>query len=490
VTLSIRDRLLIALLPLVLIGLLGADLATTTAMQSFLSKRVDDQLVALVPSARGAMLGRDFTPGPNDRGHGGPAPDQAPAGTYAELVDPNGQQLSEQVFGSFSAAVVSRPVLPSKLPNAGPDVPTLMTVSGSGGVAQYRVAIESLDQPAGEFLVVAIPLTDIQGTVQDLFLVEAVVGALMLLLMALVIIVIVRYSLRPLERMGSTAQAIAEGDLTKRVEPASSRTEIGRLGLALNKMLGQLEHAFAEQVRSEERLRRFLADASHELRTPLTSIRGYAELLGRRGRPAEDVAVARRRIHQESLRMSALVDDLLLLARLDQGRPLEATELDLAAVVRDAGADVRAVAPDREVTVDAGAPVLVLGDDMRLRQVVGNLVRNALVHTPAGTPVEMRVRTDGAMAVLTVADHGPGIQPDEAARLFEPFYRSDPGRSRDRGGSGLGLSIVAAVVAAHGGSVRVEATPGGGATFMVELPSHVATALTAETLVPVAGAAS
>jgi two-component system OmpR family sensor kinase len=177
--------------------------------------------------------------------------------------------------------------------------------------------------------------------------------------------------------------------------------------------------------------------------------------------------------------MSALVDDLLLLARLDQGRPLESASIDLAAVVRDAGADARAVAPDREVTVAADAPVLVNGDDMRLRQVVGNLVRNALVHTPPGTPLELNVRTEGASAVLTVADHGPGIQPDDSTRLFEPFYRSDPGRSRDRGGSGLGLSIVAAVVAAHGGRVRVEATPGGGATFVVELPSLSAIPYTA-----------
>jgi two-component system OmpR family sensor kinase len=271
--------------------------------------------------------------------------------------------------------------------------------------------------------------------------------------------------------MGSTAREIAAGDLSRRVEPASARTEIGRLGLALNGMLSQIETAFAERTRSEQRLRRFLADASHELRTPLTSIRGYAELL-RRGaaQPAQDATLARRRIEEEAIRMSVLVDDLLLLARLDQGRPLEQVPVELRQIAHDACADARAVAPQRPITLTAPQAVMVRGDELRLRQVVANLVSNAIVHTPPGSPIEVSVTRGREKAALSIADHGPGLQGEEARRAFEPFYRADPGRSRDRGGSGLGLSIVAAVVAALGGVVQVLETAGGGATFRIDLP--------------------
>jgi two-component system OmpR family sensor kinase len=236
-------------------------------------------------------------------------------------------------------------------------------------------------------------------------------------------------------------------------------------------MLSQIEAAFAQRTASENRLRRFIADASHELRTPLTSIRGYSEML-RRGASESptDSEVARRRIEDEAVRMSTLVDDMLLIARLDQGRPLEMKPVDLQAIARDAAADAHAVAPQRDVKVDAPSQVLVTGDDIRLRQVVGNLMRNALVHTPGTTPVEISVSTENGFARLAVADHGPGLRQDELERIFEPFYRADPSRSRDRGGAGLGLSIVNAVVSAHGGNVHVRETGGGGATFEVELP--------------------
>jgi two-component system OmpR family sensor kinase len=297
------------------------------------------------------------------------------------------------------------------------------------------------------------------------------VGAVVLLALAVFAWFVIGVGLRPLERMGVTAKEIAAGDLSRRVEPATPRTEIGRLGLALNGMLSQIESAFAERTRSEQRLRRFLADASHELRTPLTSIRGYAELL-RRGaaQPARDAALARRRIEEEAIRMSVLVDDLLLLARLDQGRPLEQDPVDLGRIARDACADAGAVARDRRITLDVPEPVVITGDDLRMRQVVANLLSNAMVHTPPGTPIEVHVGSESGRAVLTVVDHGRGLSEEETRRVFEPFYRADPGRSRDRGGSGLGLSIVAAVVAAHGGSVEVTGTDGGGATFRVQLP--------------------
>ena len=294
--------------------------------------------------------------------------------------------------------------------------------------------------------------------------------------MAVIALLIVQFGLRPLQKMGAVAGVIAAGDYSRRVEPATSRTEIGRLGLALNAMLAQIEAAFAQRTASERRLRRFIADASHELRTPLTSIRGYSEMLRRGASDSpSDAELARRRIEEESVRMSTLVDDMLLIARLDQGRPLESQPVDLQVIARDAAADARAVAPQREISVDAPDNVLVAGDDTRLRQVVGNLVRNALVHTPATTPVEIAVTTQNGTAQLSVADHGPGLPAGDLERIFEPFYRADASRSRDSGGAGLGLSIVSAVVAAHGGHVEVRETHGGGATFDVKLPLVPAT---------------
>jgi two-component system OmpR family sensor kinase len=288
-------------------------------------------------------------------------------------------------------------------------------------------------------------------------------------------LLIIRVGLRPLARMGAVAQDIAAGDLSRRVEPATRDTEIGRLGLALNGMLSQIEAAFTERTRSENTLRRFIADASHELRTPLTSVRGYAEML-RRGaeKSPEDSGVARRRIEEESVRMSEMVDDMLVLARLGQGRPLESKPVDLQSIARDAVADAHAVAPQRQISLDAPNPVVVSGDDTRLRQALGNLVRNALVHTPLDTPIQVIVAADDGMAHITVLDHGPGLAADDRARIFEPFYRADPSRSRDSGGAGLGLSIVAAIAGAHGGAVMVKDTPGGGATFVIDLPARAA----------------
>src|SRR5581483_1809944 len=250
----------------------------------------------------------------------------------------------------------------------------------------------------------------------------------------------------------------------------SERTEVGRLGLALNAMLGRIEEAFAARQASEERLRRFVADASHELRTPVASIRGYAELF-RRGASgnAQDLAMSMRRIEDEAARMGHLVDDLLLLARLDEGRPLERRPVDLSQLAADAAADARALDPDRPITLEAAGPLEVAGDEQRLRQVLANLVRNALVHTPGGTPVAISTARQGESATLAIVDHGPGIPREVGDRIFERFYRADPARGRDGGSSGLGLSIVAAIVAAHGGSVDVTDTPGGGATFTLRL---------------------
>jgi two-component system OmpR family sensor kinase len=346
-----------------------------------------------------------------------------------------------------------------------------VTVQGTHEVHQYRLTDWAENSFNGQTVIFAIPIDDVPATLAQLLQLELFISLVVVAATALLAWLIIQVGLRPLRRMGVVAGDIAAGDLSKRVEPATTNTEIGRLGLALNAMLSQIEAAFAQRTASENRLRRFIADASHELRTPLTSIRGYSEML-RRGAaesPA-DSDLARRRIEEESVRMSALVDDMLLIARLDQGRPLETKPVDLYAIASDAASDARAVAPQREITLDAPEPVMVRGDDTRLRQVVGNLVRNALVHTPSRTPIEIGVATHNGTAQLTVTDHGPGLRMEDKARIFEPFYRADPSRSRDSGGAGLGLSIVNAVVAAHGGRVDVKETSGGGATFEVELP--------------------
>jgi two-component system OmpR family sensor kinase len=258
--------------------------------------------------------------------------------------------------------------------------------------------------------------------------------------------------------------------LSKRVSPSNDRTEVGRLGLALNTMLAQLDDAFAERKRNEERLRHFISDASHELRTPLTSMQGYAELLQRAPQMAPaDMELALRRMEEETKRMGALVDDLLLLARLDQGRSLEQKHVDLEALVRDAAADARVADPSRTITVSIAAPLIVNGDSMRLQQVLANLLRNAVVHTLPGTPIEVALYAQDGRAFIDVIDHGRGIPGEQRQLIFQRFHRADPLRSGDQGGSGLGLSIAAAVVSAHRGTIDVRTTPGGGATFTVEL---------------------
>ena len=302
--------------------------------------------------------------------------------------------------------------------------------------------------------VVAAPLDEIDATLNRLLLLESLVIGGVLLLLGFVAWAVVRVGLLPLDRIGHTAGAIAGGDLSHRVESVDPRTEVGRLGIALNAMLDRLERAFGQQQASEERLRRFLADASHELRTPLASIRGYAELF-RMGaaRSPEDVEKAMRRIEDEAARMGVLVEDLLTLARLDEIAEAPHTAVDVSALAGDAVADARAVAPERSIALSAEGAAVVLGDAHQLRQVLGNLLRNALVHTPAGTPIEVGVGLADGSVRVDVRDHGPGLPAGDPAALFERFWRAEGGRERGKAGAGLGLAIVAAIVDAHGGTV-------------------------------------
>ncbi|TMB91683.1 MAG: HAMP domain-containing histidine kinase [Chloroflexi bacterium] len=392
----------------------------------------------------------------------------APTGTFAELLDSSGKVVGTPVLlGSDLIDSATHPVLPSSLPAD----KTFLTVDGTGSVHHYRIYVDNSDDVPGDTIVAAIPLDTVDSTLGRLLLFEIAISGGITLIVVTATWIMVRRGLRPLERMGATARSIAASDLSRRVTPSSSATEVGRLGLALNTMLGQLEQVFAERAAGEQRLRHFVSDASHELRTPLTSMRGYAELLQRNpDMSREDYALALRRIEGEAARMGILVDDLLLLARLDQGRPLERNHVDLEALVKDACADARAADGTRMISAHVSAPLQVVGDDLRLRQVVSNLLRNALVHTPPGTPIEVDLSAADGRAVIDVIDHGPGIPPGQKERIFERFHRAEPDRSRDRGGSGLGLSIATAVVAAHGGRISVSETTGGGATFRIELP--------------------
>jgi two-component system OmpR family sensor kinase len=471
---SLRARLVAGLLALAAVGLVVLAAITYLEQRSFLYDRVDQQLQTAIRPVTAAL---DFGAGRPPEGRpprGAPGFDGGgpgfglPEGTYGEHRDASGEVVSstvQQGYGETEAA--EAPALPADLSLGRP-----ATVAGG----DYRAL--AVADPRGDGVnVVAIPLAETARTLDRLLLVEALVIAAVLLALGIAARFVVRVGLLPLERMGHTAGAIAGGDLSHRVEPADERTEVGRLGLALNAMLARLERAFAGQKASEDRLRRFLADASHELRTPLTAIRGYAELF-RTGaaREPQEVEKAMRRIEQESARMGVLVEDLLTLARLDETRAGERVAVDLGALARDAVSDACATAPERAISLEAVDPdgeAVVLGDPHQLTQVLANLLRNALVHTPAGTPIDVRVGREGEEARIEVRDHGPGLPPaalDDPAALFERFWRAEGGRTRGRGGAGLGLAIVAGVVGRHGGRVEAANAPDGGAVFTVRLP--------------------
>ena len=471
----LRVRLVVAFALLVTLALLVTGFAVTTILRTYLVGQVDEDLSRPLGARQ---LDGDDMPG-NPTGPFGP--DRA---EYYALTTAAG----ERVNVTNNGLDLNPPQLSaSRIRSAGTKP---FTVHAVGGGAPWRVVVNPTNVAInGEqaLFVRAISLQDVQDTTRRLLVVEVLVGGLAVVLMAGFGYLVVRSSLRPLEEVESAAAEIAAGDLSRRVPESDPRTEVGRLSGAFNGMVDQIESAFRAReasesaaVASEDRMRRFVADASHELRTPLTSIRGFAELY-RQGAVRETAELDRmmRRVEDEASRMGLLVEDLLLLARLDQARPLRAEPVDLLDVVSDAAHDARVLAPDRKVDLDVRgdqAPV-VLGDDARLRQVVTNLVSNALTHTPAGTPVAVTLETvagdepEGPGRVrVGVHDQGPGLTAEERDRVFERFYRADPSRTRAAGGSGLGLSIVAALVAAHGGRVTVESEPGRGSTFFVDLP--------------------
>lgn len=466
---SLRVRLMLVTLLMVTVALFLAGWATHAALRSFLVDRVDRDLTSSQLPQLARIAGFGIVPPP---GGGGREPPGSSVGfrsrTVAQVRDASGTvqadvpstedvELPERVTPGFSTVDLGE----------GGEYRLLAVTSGS---PEARRLPDSLI-PAGGTLVIGLPLADVNDTLQRLLMIELAVGALTLGALAVLGLWLVRLGLRPLERIGATADAIAGGDLSQRVADDDPRTEVGRLGRTLNSMLDSIESAFAERRESERRLRQFVGDASHELQTPLTSVRGYAELF-RRGasqRP-DDLETTMRRIEAEAARMGVLVDDLLLLARLDEGRPLERRPLDLTRLVGELVGDARVVEPERPIELVTEGPVRLDGDDVRLRQVVGNLLSNARAHTPPGAPVTVRVLARDGEALVEVADSGPGLAPEHAQRVFERFFRADPSRARSSGGSGLGLSIVSAITEAHGGRTEVESVPGRGSTFRVFLP--------------------
>lgn len=457
----LRVGLVAATLVLVALGLLASGIAVTSIMRHSLINRVDETL--LDASRSWAQAPRRMSDTPLE----GPNPARPPSNFYVRGIDPDGRTWM---------AVNDREAEPA-LPDDNDVGPVPVTV-GSIDHSDVQWRAMTVRGERGELTTVAIDLSDVSSTMRALTWSQVGIGSVVLLVIGIAGYAVVHRSLRPLDEVEQTAAAIASGQLDRRIPQRDSRTEVGRLSLALNGMLAQIQRAVAssqasaEQARtSEDRMRRFITDASHELRTPLTTIRGFAELY-RQG-AARDVEMLMSRIESESRRMGLLVEDLLLLARLDAQRPLEHHRVDLLSLASDAVHDAQSIAPKRAITMEVidgpGTPE-VLGDEARLRQVLGNLVANALQHTPETAGIAVRVGTDGDDALLEVADQGPGMSTDDAQRVFERFYRADSSRARASGGTGLGLSIVDSLVYAHGGKVSVTTSPGRGCRFTVHLP--------------------
>ncbi|GAA2134068.1 HAMP domain-containing sensor histidine kinase [Kitasatospora kazusensis] len=478
--LSLRARLLVLSLVLVTTGLVVSDTVVLGAARMQLVQRSDQQLQRFAEqmSHRGPWSGRQYGQGPGAK-RGGFLPSQF----VVQYLSASGavQQVLRQPISDSDPSPDVDELTPSQL-TAGQG--TSFGLPDEHGKGRWRVIVLPVNRIAagGDFsapayVLAAVSLDDVDSTVSKLRASFLAIGGAVLLLIAVLGFFAVRTGLRPLDRIGQDAELIAAGRLSHRMPELAPRTEVGRLSATLNGMLTQIEAAFAARAESEARMRRFVADASHELRTPLASIRGFAEL-HRMGALA-DVDGAMNRIENEAVRMGGLVEDLLLLARLDEERPLDLAPMDLRTLAADALHDLTALDPGRPVALTgpdgrgAPQPALVLGDEARLRQVVTNLVGNAVKHTPTGTAVRIGVGLAGADGgcLLEVADSGPGLAPEQAAQVFERFYRVDASRSRhDGGGAGLGLAIASALVHAHGGTLTLETAPGRGAAFQVRIP--------------------
>ncbi len=495
---SLQKRLVGVVALLLVLGLLVADVVIYTSVRSFLYGQADNTL------AQNEALGFNyltFVAGRHARASEPALSRRISYDVYVTVLDRNGRVILRRPSGPPThpdpAPILTKTIPVQQVPEiysrvrvgryAGtfhPDPDAVVLGSTSDPDGAYRTVAVTVPQGT---LVMSLSLNPTNDTLNSLRRVEFFASLSVLLAMGVLVLVVVRRGLRPLRQMATTADAIASGDLTRRVPEGRPGTEIGQLGSALNEMLAQIEGAFDEKSASEERLRQFVADASHELRTPLTSIRGYAELLGRGGFSDEDGRrKALKRIEDEATRMGGLVEDLLLLAELDRGRPLRAEPVDLHRICVDAVGDSNAVDHDHHLILEPGPPVVVVGDGERLAQVAHNLVRNALAHTPPGTDVTVSTGVAERTGYIKVSDNGPGIPPEVASRVFDRFYQGDPSRSAS--GTGLGLAIVRAIAEALHGTAEVMSAPGMGATLLVKVPlaaTHVEAAIPSSPPAPV-----
>jgi two-component system, OmpR family, sensor kinase len=515
---SLQTKLITALITLVILALAAISFAGISILRDYLLGQTYNSLQDNEHVSQEAVRGYLST-GQTVTTSGSVVVYWLPSsGPLVGVVTPGSKASSG--FG-MPSSTLSPPVLSGAAPWLAAHPQQAVTVPAQSGGGRWRALgfptsyIDAQGNTISGTVIVAEDVTSVYGTIQQLAGVDLIVSIVIVFVLLIVAIAVVRANLRPLVDIEETAGEIADGHLNRRVPERDPRTEIGSLGRSLNTMLSQIETAFhsreeseAEAHQSEERMRRFIADASHELRTPLTAIRGFAEYYRQRGglvphwdKSASDSADAAghgapdigagltpddldrimHRVETEASRMGLLVEDLLLLARLDQQRPLARQPIDLLSLAADAVHDARLLAPARtiDLSVQPGAAFLVIGDEARLRQVIGNLMSNALTHTPDGSPIEVSIGSgtldprvpDSARAVtLDVTDHGPGMLPEQAQRVFERFYRADQARTRTKGGSGLGLAIVSALVTAHGGVASVRTGPGRGSTFRIALP--------------------
>ena len=467
---SLRNRLTVGVLVLSAIGFIGAGVGAQALLKNYLINQVDDQLLSVVNGTADRLDQAGIARDDDDDDDRGPQAARAttplnrvPTSISVTVLDPfgnlvggiggdlNSNQVTEYVMGLLPGQVAAFGSKP-------------FTIEAPG--ADFRVATTVLPSSLGS-VIVAQSLSDFDKTTRQIGIVFLIIGGLVLLFIAFASRQVIKLSMKPLEKIEATAEKIAGGDLSARLENFEPDTEVGRLSTSLNQMLSRIEESFAARTESESKLRRFVADASHELRTPLTSIRGFAELHRQGAVPeGEKTKELISRIEKESMRMGSLVEDLLMLARIDQSREIVMADVDLSTLIKEAVTSAQVAGPEHPITSDIAHDVHTQGDSDKIYQVVTNLLANARAHTPIGTAIHVATYSADNGTFVTVADKGPGLTAEDQQHVFERFYRVDTSRQRSSSdGSGLGLSIVDEVMKAHGGSVSVSSEPGNGATF-------------------------
>ena len=465
---SLRNRLILASVVLASFAIIASDFAANAALRTYLISQVDDQLINISNTSLNRLDRAGIAPLEADdknspfkileplRG--------VPTATSITLLDMDGNLIG-QVGGELGGKNFA--VTGMKIDEVSQYKNRPFTIDGKDGQPDIRALAQMLPTGMGS-VIVADSLEEVDKTLSQLRFLFLILGLIALIAIAMAARWIIALGLKPLEAVEDTAEAIASGDLSARLPAAKPDTEVGRLTTSLNTMLSRIEESFTARVESENKLRRFVADASHELRTPLTAIRGFAELHRQGAVVGEDKTKELiNRIEKESVRMSSLVEDLLLLARLDQSRELAKEPVDLNTIIIEAVASARAAGPNHPIEIKLEASeIFVLGDSQRIHQVIANLLANARAHTPNGTQISITAMQGVSETTIEVSDKGPGLSKADQDRIFERFYRADPSRVRNSGeGSGLGLSIVDAVMKAHGGYVSVKSELGKGATF-------------------------